>query len=245
MSDSKFKNVYTDEAYASSYSQLEWTGTYHLVIRDLPEILKKHVSGERALDFGCGTGRSTRLLRALGYHAIGVDIAESMIANAHQLDPRGDYRLLASGDLESFEPGGYDLVLACFPFDNTPQSDKVSLLAKLRTLLAPEGRLVNVVSDPRIYLYEWASFTTAPFPENFLARDGDPVLIVTREFQGGRPARDIRCSAVAYSDIYDRAGLRIEAEYRPLGREEDGVAYVSETMIAPWVLYVLSQKQSK
>ena len=29
-----------------------WTGTYYLIYRDLPDILRRHVSGVRALDFG-------------------------------------------------------------------------------------------------------------------------------------------------------------------------------------------------
>lgn len=69
-------------------------------LRDLPDILRRHVSGVRALDFGCGTGRSTRLLRSLGYDSFGVDIAQSMVESATRLDPDGTYRLLAEGDLE-------------------------------------------------------------------------------------------------------------------------------------------------
>ena len=34
--------------------------------RDLPRLFREHVSGQRAVDFGCGTGRSTRFLRGSG-----------------------------------------------------------------------------------------------------------------------------------------------------------------------------------
>lgn len=63
----------------------------------LPDILRKHVEGRRALDFGCGTGRSTRLLRSLGFDATGVDIAGSMIAQARTIDADGDYRHFNAG----------------------------------------------------------------------------------------------------------------------------------------------------
>ena len=55
-------NVYHDPQRADSYASIGIEGTYYLAFRDLPEILAAHVSGRRALDFGCGAGRSTRFL---------------------------------------------------------------------------------------------------------------------------------------------------------------------------------------
>ena len=71
-----FRNVYNDAGYAAAYAALDWSGTYSLVRRDLPGILARHISGRRALDFGCGTGRSSRLLTACGFDVVGVDVAE-------------------------------------------------------------------------------------------------------------------------------------------------------------------------
>ncbi len=75
MSNIKFSNVYEDKARAEAYAKLEFPGTYYLAYRDLPAIIDEHVRGREALDFGCGTGRSTRFLRRLGFGAVGVDIA--------------------------------------------------------------------------------------------------------------------------------------------------------------------------
>ena len=61
-----FRNVYEDAGRAEAYSRLEFPGTYFLAYRDLPALLGRHVGGRRALDFGCGAGRSTRFLRRLG-----------------------------------------------------------------------------------------------------------------------------------------------------------------------------------
>lgn len=234
-----FRNTYEDEAYARSYAGLEWSGTYFPVRRDLPEILRQHVTGRRALDFGCGTGRSTRLLRSYGFIVTGIDISPPMIQRARELDPDGDYVLTPAGDLSTLANANFDLILAAFPFDNIPAVEKTRLLRMLSQLLAAGARFVNIVSAPEIYTHEWASFTTLPYPENGHAHDGDIVRIITREFATGTPAEDILCSNAAYREIYRSAGLEIIADYRPLGRVEDGVAYLSETEIAPWVIYVL------
>lgn len=237
--ETSFRNVYESADYAEDYAALEWTGTYHLVRRELPEVLRAHVTGRRAIDFGCGTGRTARLLRSLGFEVTGVDISPSMVARAKQLDPAGDYRLLGDGGLAELGLGPVDLVLAAFPFDNTPAPEKARLLGELRGQLAPGGRLVNVVSAPEIYTHEWASFTTRDFPENRAARDGDVVRIVTREFSTGRPCEDILCSDGAYRGLYEQAGLAVLAVSRPLARGDEDLPWVSETRVAPWVIWVL------
>ena len=235
-----FRNTYEDEAYANSYAGLEWSGTYALVYRDLPGIVREHVKGRRALDFGCGTGRSTRLLRSYGFDITGVDISPSMIKAAKERDPEGDYILLGDDGLARLPAGSFDLILSAFPFDNIPAPRKPDLFRALRDLLTPTGRLVNIVSAPEIYTNEWASFTTMNYPENRRARDGDVVRIITREFGGDTPVEDVLCTDEAYRDIYRQSGLDVIADYRPLGKPDDAVEWMSETKIAPWVVYVLA-----
>src|SRR5579864_4814701 len=167
------RNTYEDADYAAAYAALDCGGTYYLVRRDLPGILRRHVTGDRALDFGCGAGRSTRLLRSYGFDVTGVDIADSMIAAAKTIDPEGKYVPLAEGDLDQLAADGFDLVLAAFPFDNIPAALKSHRFRTLRRLLAETGRIVNIVSSPEIYTHEWTSFSTRDYPENDRARDGD------------------------------------------------------------------------
>lgn len=233
-----FRNVYEDAQYAGAYAALDWSGTYFLVRRDLPSILAQHVGGHRALDFGCGTGRSTRLLTACGFDVMGVDVSESMVERARMVDPTGRYLLIRDGDLDHLD-GDFDLVLAAFPFDNIPNAQKPRLLSALGRRLAAAGRLVNIVSSPEIYTHEWASFSTRAHPQNTSARDGDVVRIVTREFEHAQAAEDILCGPDCYRDVYQRSGLDVMATYRPLGKSDDGWPWVSEMDVAPWVIYVL------
>lgn len=76
---SGFHNVYDDEERAGAYAELGFPGTYYLAFRDLPSIFAEHVTGKRALDFGCGAGRSIRFLRGLGFDVVGVDISRPML----------------------------------------------------------------------------------------------------------------------------------------------------------------------
>lgn len=236
----EFQNAYADARRAAAYDQLAFPGTYHLAFRDLPALLREQVAGRRAVDFGCGTGRSTRFLQGLGFATIGLDIAREMVALACGHDVDGDYRVIADGDFSGLSAGAFDLVLSAFTFDNIPDmARKVRLLKGLRALLAPGGRLVNIVSTPDIYTHEWASFTTHDFPENRLARSGDVVRIITTDHPDARPVEDIVWSDAAYRTAYSQAGLATVRIERPLARGDESIPWVSETTVAPWAIYVL------
>jgi hypothetical protein len=162
-----------------------------------------------------------------------------MVAKAKQLDPSGDYRLIRDGDFSQFNPAACDLVLGAFTFDNIAMGKKIALFRELAGLLNPEGRIVNVVSSPEIYVNEWASFSTKDFPENRLAHSGDVVRIITTDYADRRPVEDIICTDDAYQEIYREAGLQSVAMYKPLATGGEPYEWVSETRIAPWVIYVL------
>jgi 2-polyprenyl-3-methyl-5-hydroxy-6-metoxy-1,4-benzoquinol methylase len=106
-----FFNVYDDAKRAEAYAKLQFPSTYYLGFRDLPSIIAEQVTGQTALDFGCGAGRSTRLLKGLGFNVIGVDISSSMVQLARTADPEGDYRAVEDGEFNSLEPASFDLVL--------------------------------------------------------------------------------------------------------------------------------------
>jgi len=235
-----FVNTYADSAYAAAYARLEFPGTYYLAFRDLPEILRAHAPRGRALDFGCGAGRSSRFLRRAGYEVVGVDISAEMLVQARRHDPGGDYRQAADGGLESLGPAAFDLVLSAFTFDNIPgAARKVEILRALRVLLRPGGTLVNLVSSPDIYVNEWASFSTRGFPENRAAASGDVVRIVNTAIADPRPCEDVLWRDADYAATYAAAGLDVVERYAPLGREGEPFDWVSETRVAPWVIWVL------
>ena len=240
MSD-ELQNVYADATRAEAYSGLEFPGTYFLAFRDLPGLIARHARGRRALDFGCGAGRSSRFLRGLGFDVVGVDVAPAMLERARAADPRGDYRLVGDGDLSALGSAAFDLVLCAFPFDNIPSRErKVRILRALRDRLDEGGRIVNLVSAPEIYRHEWVSFSTRDFPENRAARSGDRVRIVMLDVPDRRPVEDILCSEESYREAYAAAGLSVHEVHRPLGRADEGRGWVTETEVSPWAIHVLA-----
>lgn len=239
-----FNNVYEDAKRAESYAKLEFPGTYFLAFRDLPDIIAEHVRGKKAVDFGCGTGRSTRFLGEIGFDTTGVDISEDMIQKAREIDPQGEYCLVEDGDLNRCEDSAYDLVLSVFTFDNIPTMEKkVRNFKGIWRILNNEGRMINLVSSPDIYLHEWASLTTKDFPENKKAKSGDRVKIIMTDVEDQRPVEDVVWSDEDYHKVYGKAGLEVIKVYRPLAREDEPYEWVNETRIPPWVIYVLKKAE--
>lgn len=233
-------NPYDDPTRAESYAGLEFPGTYYLAYRDLPDLIAEHARGVRALDFGCGAGRSSRFLRGLGFSVVGVDISAPMVAAARARDPDGDYRVVAPGDLEGLPAGGFDLVLSVFPFDNVPSMElKASLFRALRSRLTAGGAIINVSAAPAVYLNEWVSFSTRDFPGNRLATNGDPVSAVMLDGTDRRPVTDVLWTEEGHREVYLAAGLTPVATRQPLGRDDEPFPWITERMISPWRIDVL------
>ncbi len=237
-----FINAYEDTFRAETYSKLEFPGTYYLAYRDIPEIVQTHVNGNLALDFGCGTGRSTRFLNDLGFQTLGIDISEEMLQKAEEQDAQSEYLLVPNGDLSNLEDKMFDLVLSVFTFDNIPGDHKLSLFNQLSQRLNQDGCIVNLISSPEIYTHEWASFSTKDFPENRHAKAGDRVKIIITDTEDSRPVEDIIWPDEFYRKVYNKAGLDVVKVYKPLAYDHEPYPWVNETHIPPWVIYVLKKR---
>jgi len=236
----EFHNSYKDIKLAKAYSKLEFSGTYYLAYRDLPEIIGTYVTGEKSLDFGCGTGRSTRFLKKLGFNVTGVDISENMIEQAKRMDPTGDYQLIKDEYCNQFDDETFDLVFSIFTFDNIPtQIKKQRNLKEIIRILRVQGIFINLVSSPEIYVNEWASFSTKDFPENRQAKTGDFVKIIITDIEDNRPVEDVFFSPENYRELFINTGFKIENVYKPLARVSKSHKWVNEIEIAPWNIYVL------
>ena len=237
-----FTNTYSESDCADGYATIEFQNTYHLAYRDIPAIIKSHVRGNQALDFGCGAGRSTRFLSNLGFKTAGIDISPAMIAKAQEIDPDGTYMLVDNGDFSKFKTGQFDLVLSMFTFDNIQGFEhKVNIFREMRRVIKDSGRIISLVSTVDMYTNEWASFTTKDYPENKQAKCGDIVRIINTDSSFPEPVEDVLWPDEDYRKVYGCAELEVEEFYKPLGRENEPFEWVNETRIAPWAIYVLGK----
>jgi SAM-dependent methyltransferase len=109
------------------------------------EQLGMRVSGERALDFGCGAGRLTRPLATRFELVDGVDIAPGMLELARRDNPvasRCRFLLNTRPDLALFEDAEFDLVYTSVVLQHLSRGLTRSYLAEFARVLRPGGSLI-------------------------------------------------------------------------------------------------------
>jgi 2-polyprenyl-3-methyl-5-hydroxy-6-metoxy-1,4-benzoquinol methylase len=99
----------------------------------------------KALDFGCGVGRLTQALAARFESVVGVDVAESMIARARQLNqyPAScEYRVNDVDDLRQFPDASFDFIMTIIVLQHIEPANVMKYLAEFMRVLKPGGVLV-------------------------------------------------------------------------------------------------------
>ena len=92
----------------------------------------------RVLDLGCAFGFATRLLKAAGYDAVGVDASPDYIARARRTDPHGEY-LLASASQTGLPTASCDGVIFLDVLEHL--ADERGAIDEIARTLKPGGAL--------------------------------------------------------------------------------------------------------
>lgn len=101
--------------------------------------------GRLTLDLGCGEGRLTRDLKARGHRAIGLDVSSTMIANAREADPDGEY-VVADAAAIPFGDDAADLVVAFMSFHD--MDEMAGAVVEASRVLVAGGILCAAVVHP-------------------------------------------------------------------------------------------------
>jgi SAM-dependent methyltransferase len=154
-----------------------WAATYeHTVKPDMDTRLLDAIGSvawgrvERAVDLGCGTGRTGAWLAARGVHAVtGVDVTPEMLERARS---RGVFTELRVADAcaTGLPAARFDLVTTCLVDEHL--ADLAPLYAEARRLARPGAAFVLVGFHPFFIM-------KVGMPTHFDGPDGEPIAIDT------------------------------------------------------------------
>jgi SAM-dependent methyltransferase len=101
--------------------------------------------GRLTLDVGCGEGRLSRDLKALGHHVVAVDASPTAVEAARAADPEIDVRLADAARLP-LPDGCADVAVAFMSLQDI--DDAAGAIREIARVLAPGGRLCMAIVHP-------------------------------------------------------------------------------------------------
>ncbi len=238
------------EYSASLYAKRNISGTNYLAFRDIPALVATSFPSNEKLavvDFGCGTGRSTRFIREVvptGSTVIGIDINSDMLQQAIRLDPTGSYLKI---DKEiSFPNDSFDLVYSNFVlFELESREEIVRVLKEIARTMKPGASLIATTGAAPMYdrNNHWATLDPN-FPQNDSPASGS-IVRITALIPGGGTITfdDFFWTEKDYEECFSQAGLSLVSVHHPLGRfdEEIDWEWRDEVKVSPYVTFVLKK----
>lgn len=236
-------DFYDEQTHAQAYTHRNYQETYYLIERCLKEYFQTWtpaaIKHAKAIDYGCGTGSSTRLLKDFGFDVVGIDPSLSMIEVAKKIELAGDYVHINDffnwQDLENC----FDLVSSSFVLPVLCTEKEVhNYLLQSRRLLKDNGIFLIVTAGWEAFdpAYSWLSWHQ-DFPENNHLRNGGAVKGYLRQAQ--LLLEDTLWTRDFLKDAMAQNHLRIESLFQPLGYPTDPFSWLSEKTTSPFEIYIL------
>jgi ubiquinone/menaquinone biosynthesis C-methylase UbiE len=223
---------------AKKYALATYENTYYLGYRDIPLLLEKHTVGHRALDYGCGTGRSTRFLKTFGFETIGVDISKEMLTQALTIDNTSHYLHIKNATIPVLD-ASCDLVFSCFVLFTVPtKKELLSIFKETYRCLKEEGIFIIVTGSEHLYSHDWLSYNT-DFPENKNPHSGSCTTIELKDL--GIEYTNYYWTDADYMELFYRSNFHLIEKHFPLGSASERKDWVSETKYPPYTIYVLQK----
>lgn len=184
------------------------------------------IFGASAIDYACGTGHYSRLLKKLGAkHVLGVDLSPAMVAVARQEESENPlgivYEVSDAATMAIF--GSFDVATAVFLFNYAEDEQTLArMFSAVTANLAEDGRLIAVVPNP-----DFINGRDDTLPYGFFLEEigkGPERRRVRMSFVGDEKfsIEFTQWSRRAYEDALERAGFA-GAQWTPFAVSPDGI----------------------
>jgi SAM-dependent methyltransferase len=242
----KVSIYYATEANQYSKISLLGEGTLFLAFRDFGELIRCHLPNRsfddiKAIDYGCGAGRSTRYLKHLGVKQVdGFDISKEMITEAKFFDKDGRYEKIQSGSVPVAD-AIYDLALLSFvTVAIETKSELVKIFQELSRTLKKDGMVMSLALSEAFWnpKRHWVTYKQ-DYPENDHPVSGQKSRLTITSIN-----MEITDTYWLESDVIDcaqQAGLSFVKKHHSLGKPEDGISWQDETTYAPYTILLFKK----
>jgi ubiquinone/menaquinone biosynthesis C-methylase UbiE len=222
---------YSNES-AASYSTLGISGTtYELGFRQVAKFLGR-CDGKSLLDFGCGTGRSTRFLQALHpRYILGVDHNKEMLVQARKVSTIAKFQLI--GRRIPTRNDVFDAAISCSVFvEMRTKSEMFAACREIFRVLKPNSPLVIMSTNPAAFA---ASFHNFSYSAPSTVSSGDVVTCVVHSDDRSFEILDTYWALLDYRIALRTAGFRLRDIAFPRANQSPGLN-TDESRVAPFAV---------
>ncbi len=212
-------------------------GTGRIAFTNLKELLLPRVSGKQALDFGCGAGRSSAILKALGFDVLGVDIDLNSVKLAKESDPLGSY-INTEDFFKDHQKDKFDFIFLSFVLMELKGKEQISdLLNSLIPFMHSKTLVCVICTSEYFYQGTWVN-CDVQHDENRNLKSGDLAKVHLPQYDA--IIHDYFWRDKDYKECFAVSGLNLELESRPLAdMQSDPLNWKDEITKAPFVQYLL------
>jgi SAM-dependent methyltransferase len=236
-SDADGRYAYTD-GNAELYGSLGIEGTTYQIGFDAVAELLGDITGTSLLDFGCGTGRSARFLRALGArHVYAVDHDQDMIGQAlsRELDGVTFIRVDDTIPLPDASADGA-VSMNVFIEIRTPSAMRRAC-AEIARILRPGAPFILESSSPMAFGHTFRSYS---YPHAGPLRSGETTPCVVTTPGGQLVIQDTYWTEDDYVDAIEQASLTVATIGYP--RPRDPAAWATDEATVPPFIVIEARK---
>jgi len=200
------------------YTNAAIKGTIQYGFTALAKILGT-IQTKKVVDYGCGTGRSTKFIKELGAEVMGVDIRSDMIASAKKQYPDIVFKLIENAKTP-FSNDTFDLAISTFVQLEMASTNEMELVAnEVFRILKIGGKFIILTVNPESWGNTYQSFSSN-FPKVFARQSGQKINVKMKTKIGEIKFQDYYWETKDYLKPLENAGFQIE-EVRKITAEKD------------------------
>lgn len=224
---------------SGDYASSDNSGTAFLAFKYLPLLIKRYTCGKKTLDYGCGSGNSSRYLQSIDLDVEGVDISAEMLEEAAKMNTSINYTLIKSGELP-YKDHYFDIVFSSFVlFEIGSIAELVKIFTEVYRVLKSSGIFIFITGSAELYSHEWLSLDVN-FQENKNLKSGDIAKVLLKDVN--LIVYDYYWTDHDYTTAIEQTKFAKKITLFPLGDDTDGYPWIDETKYPPYSVYVLSKK---
>jgi ubiquinone/menaquinone biosynthesis C-methylase UbiE len=190
------------------------------------------LKGKTALDFGCGSGRTTVLLKGLGTSkVVGVDVNRNMIVQANKLHKEKRLEFYKIRKKIPFKDNYFDAALSAHVLvESRSLKEMSSILKEIFRVLKNRSLLIIITANPKSIGHKYITYSHRK-KKNLKSGDridcrieSNPPFII----------KDTYWTEKDYNKVIKESGFKIVKIYNPLAK---GRGWLEEIKVAPNSVY--------